>query len=76
MNYLNETIIRLGQALEKLKIREGHVSDLGERSRIDRQEAGLNAAIIADITEALFGSSAHGSPSLMSYPHAGCVCGP
>ncbi len=39
-------------------------------------DASLNAAMLADICEAMFGGLATNAPSLLSYPHAGWTCGP
>ena len=39
-------------------------------------DASLNAAMLADISEAIFGENAKDAPSLLSYPHAGWACGP
>ncbi len=47
-----------------------------EQLKDRKYEASLNAAMLADICEAMFGGSATNAPSLLSYPHAGWVCGP
>jgi hypothetical protein len=38
-------------------------------------EASLNAAMLADICELLFGGNATHAPDFMSYAHAGWACG-
>jgi len=47
-----------------------------EHERERRYEAGLNAAMLADLCEVRFGGNANGAPSLWAYAHAGWACGP
>jgi hypothetical protein len=52
------------------------LDDDKEKINNAQYEAGLNAAMLADICELLFGGNATHAPEFMSYAHAGWACGP
>ncbi len=47
-----------------------------EQLKDRKYEASLNAAMLADICESIFGGSATNAPSILCHPHAGWACSP
>jgi len=77
LNWFVECVHRLKiedirQIARLIKWYESSQEELGNA----QYDASLNAAMLADICEAIFGGLATRAPSLLSYPHSGWACGP
>ena len=77
MNDFEKRMLKeLAEAQEKIKGLECQCKDIERNEKEHRYEAGLYSAMLADIVGLIFGRNAEGAPGLISYPHAGWVCGP
>ena len=71
-----ELIIKLGRALETIRGQVKNFSSLEEGRNRYLKESGLYSAMIADISEKLFGKLATKSPKFFANVHCGWACGP
>jgi hypothetical protein len=66
-----ELITKLADAYKEIDLLTRDIKQWKDR----KFEFAVHDAIIADIVNRLYGSGAHGSPSIMSMVHCGFVCG-
>lgn len=71
-----ELIIRLGRSIERIEQLERQYSSIKSTDDRHKAEKLLFSAMIADISEKLFGRNATKAPRFLANVHCGWACGP